>query len=255
MERLIINQDGPVLWLTVNRPEVRNALNTAVLGELAAKMVQADADPAVRVMVVTGAGGQFAAGADIDEIADKGSIEGMNDPRKEYWRAIQSVTKPVIAAVEGYCLGGGCELALSADLLVVAEDAQLGQPEIRLGLIPGAGGLHRLAVTLGKARAMRLALMGESISGHQAYEWGLASHLCATGEAQAQAEQLARTLGKGAPLAQQLAKAAVLDATESAHDAGMAQARANFERLLGSNDKKEGIAAFREKRRPNFSGD
>lgn len=238
----------------INRPDVHNALNTALLHALAEAVSGADEDPSIRVILISGAGVHFAAGADIDEIADKTEAEGATDVRKTYWRQLQSVRKPVIAAVEGYCLGGGCELALSADLCVVADDAVLGQPEIRLGLIPGAGGLQRLADRLGKARAMRLALLGERIDGSTAYDWGLVSHRADPGTAVATARSLAETLVKAAPRAVEASKAAVLDATEHRLGEGLERERRAFERLLSSRDKAEGIAAFREKRRPEFTG-
>ena len=238
----------------LNRPEAHNALNTALLQALAEAVSGADDDPSIRVILISGTGDHFAAGADINEIADKTEAEGADDVRKAYWQRLQSVRKPVIAAVEGYCLGGGCELALSADLCVVADDAVLGQPEIRLGLIPGAGGLQRLADRLGKARAMRLALLGERIDGITAFSWGLVSHRADPGEAVATAQSLAQKLVKAAPLAVEASKAAVLKASEDRLSDGLDWERRAFERLLSSQDKAEGIAAFREKRRPDFTG-
>lgn len=253
-DTLLTETRGHTRLLTLHRPEARNALNTALLEALAGACQSADQDPSIRVIVLTGAAGHFAAGADINEIADKSAVDGLTDPRRQYWQALQSLRKPVIAAVEGYCLGGGCELALSADLLVLAENANLGQPEIRLGLIPGAGGLQRLTSTIGKARTMRLALTGEQISGQQAFDWGLASHLVPSGQALDEALTLAQKLGRGAPLAQQLAKAAVLSASDDLHEAGRRHSRSHFEQLLSSADKAEGIAAFREQRKPDFGG-
>ncbi|MCH8550333.1 MAG: enoyl-CoA hydratase/isomerase family protein [Natronospirillum sp.] len=253
-ESLLTEQHGPVLVMTLHRPEARNALNTELLAALAGACQEADADEAVRVLLIQGSGEHFAAGADINEIADKTTVDGLTDPRRQYWQTLQALRKPVIAAVEGFCLGGGCELALGADLLVVAEDAKLGQPEVRLGLIPGAGGLQRLAATIGRARAMRLGLTGEQISGQQAFDWGLASHLTPPGQARAEALALAEKLGRGAPLAQQLVKAAVLSATDDLHATGRRQSRSHFEQLLSSADKAEGIAAFRDQRKPDFRG-
>jgi len=238
----------------LDRPDAHNALNTELLAALSEAVSKADEDPSIRVLLISGTGAHFAAGADINEIADKTEPDGAEDVRKVYWQQLQSVRKPVIAAVEGYCLGGGCELALSADLCVVADDAVLGQPEIRLGLIPGAGGLQRLADRLGKVRAMRLALLGERIDGATAYDWGLVSHRANPGEAVATARSLAEKLAKAAPLAVEASKAAVLDATEHRLKDGLERERRAFERLLSSQDKAEGIAAFREKRRPDFTG-
>ncbi|GGX93984.1 2,3-dehydroadipyl-CoA hydratase [Litchfieldella qijiaojingensis] len=246
--------DAGVVRLTLNRPTVRNALNTDLLGALASALDRAAQDETVRCVVVHGADSHFAAGADIDELAERSASDGPGDPRLGHWQRIQRFPKPLIAAVEGYCLGGGCELALCADLLVVANDAQLGQPEIRLGLIPGAGGLQRLAITLGKARTMHLVLTGERISGGQAYDWGLASQCCGHGEALDTALATAERLAEGPPLAQRLAKQAVLAVTETSQQAAFELGRRSFELLLSTDDKAEGIAAFRDKRPPSFSG-
>ncbi|GGX68647.1 enoyl-CoA hydratase/isomerase family protein [Saccharospirillum salsuginis] len=255
MSSMLITEAGEGLFhARLNRPEAHNALNTALLQALSEAFARADDDPSIRVILISGTGEHFAAGADINEIADKTEAEGADDVRKTYWRQLQSVRKPVIAAVEGYCLGGGCELALSADLCVAADDASFGQPEIRLGLIPGAGGLQRLADRLGKARAMRLALLGERISGATAYDWGLVSHRADRGEAVTTARSLAEKLVKAAPLAVEASKAAVLKATEDRLNDGLDWERRAFERLLSSQDKIEGITAFREKRRPTFTG-
>ncbi|MFC3282884.1 enoyl-CoA hydratase-related protein [Litchfieldella rifensis] len=246
--------DAGVVRLTLNRPAVRNALNSDLLAALADTLDQAAQDETVRCVVIHGADDHFAAGADINELAERSAGDGPGDPRLGHWQRIQRFPKPLIAAVEGYCLGGGCELALCADLLVVADDAQLGQPEIRLGLIPGAGGLQRLAITLGKARAMHLVLTGERITGREAHDWGLASQCCAHGEALDTALATAALLAKGPPLAQRLAKQAVLAATETPHQAAFELGRRSFELLLATDDKAEGIAAFRDKRSPTFRG-
>ncbi|MGN8021144.1 enoyl-CoA hydratase-related protein [Phyllobacterium sp. 22229] len=244
-------KDGYAI-LTLTRPEARNALNTSMLRQLADSLARFDRDPEIRTIILTGAEGNFASGADIGEIADKTSVDGVHDLRLHAWDAIARVRKPLIAAVEGYCLGGGFELAQRCDLIVAAGNATFGQPEIRLGLIPGAGGIQRLTALLGKSRAMRLLLTGETISGTDAFDWGIASHGTPAGESLAAAEDLAAKLARGAPLAQQFVKQAVLTALDDQN--ALALERRSFELLLSTDDKAEGIAAFRAKRQPEFRG-
>ncbi|QDL94279.1 2,3-dehydroadipyl-CoA hydratase (plasmid) [Paroceanicella profunda] len=238
--------------LTLARPERRNALNTALLAELAAALTRLDADAQVRVVVIAGADGHFAAGADIGEIATKTTAEGRVDLRKDSWAAIRGFSKPLIAAVEGYCLGGGCELALMSDIMIVAPDAQLGLPETNLGIIPGAGGAERLTALIGRARAMRMVLSGEIIPGSLAHDWGMAAFLAE--DVQGEAEDLARRLARRAPLALMAAKRAVVGASESPLAGTLAATRTAFEDLLDSADKAEGIAAFGARRHPVFTG-
>jgi len=238
--------------LTLNRPAARNALNTALLGDLAAQLARLDADPDCRGVVLTGAEGNFAAGADIGEIEHKGSVEGASDSRKLHWADIRSFSKPLIAAVDGFALGGGFELALMADCMVLGATARVGLPESSLGLIPGAGGGQRLMALVGRARATRLVLTGEIIDAATAFDWGIAGWL-AEGPALAVAEDLATRLAGRAPLALRAAKRSLVAGSETALD--LSGERAAFESLLDSADKVEGIRAFREKRRPQFRGE
>ena len=250
MESLIEDhRDGWVL-LTLSRPEVRNALNTGVLAALAARLSALANEPTCRAVVLSGAGGHFAAGADIAEIETKTAAEGAVDPRKAHWAAIRGFPKPMIAAVDGFALGGGLELALMADLMVLGDTARLGLPETNLGLIPGAGGGQRLLARLGPARAARLVLLAEIIDADTAMDWGLCSHRAP--EALPLAETLATTLAVRAPLAMQAAKAALLEGAE----AGLAlrAERQGFEALLDTADKAEGIAAFRARGSARFTG-
>lgn len=237
--------------LTLDRPEARNALNTALLGRLDEELARLAADPACRAVLLTGAGGNFAAGSDIEEIEGKGSAEAAQDPRKAHWAAIRAFPKPLVAAVDGFALGGGLELALMADLLVVGTTAKLGLPETNLGIIPGAGGTQRLTALIGRARAMRMVLLGEIIEAATAEAWGLAAWRT-EGRAGPMAEELTTRIASRAPLAIVAAKHAVITSAEGGLD--IAGERAAFEALLDSADKAEGIRAFREKRKPEWQG-
>lgn len=251
MEHLFASTNDGLTRLTLNRPQARNALNTALLSDIAATLTRIAADPDCRAVLMLGAEGNFAAGADIAEIEGKSTAEGALDPRKGHWAAIRAFPKPLVAAVDGFALGGGLELALMADLLVVGQTARLGLPETNLGLIPGAGGGQRLLARIGPARAARMVLTGEIIDAQTAYDWGLASHL-AEGDALPEAEALAAKLARRAPLALSAAKAALVAGAEAALALGAE--REGFEALLDSQDKAEGIRAFRDKRKPEFRG-
>ena len=251
MDLLITPHEGWTL-LTLNRPTARNALNTALLADLAGALSGLAGDLACRAVVITGAEGHFAAGADISEIESKGPGEAATDPRKAHWAAIRRFPKPLIAAVDGFALGGGFELALMADCMVLGATARLGLPETSLGLIPGAGGGQRLLALVGRARASRLVLTGEIIDAATAHAWGIAGWL-AEGPALPVALTLAATLAARAPLALQAAKRALIAGDEAGLD--FAGERAAFEALLGTADKTEGIRAFRAKRKPVFRGE
>lgn len=251
MSDLIIENRSGWTLITLNRPERRNALNTALLADLAETLGRLALDEACRAVLLTGAGGHFAAGADIGEIEHKTSREGQADPRKAHWAAIRAFPKPLIAAVDGFCLGGGFELALMADMIVAGATARFGLPETGLGLIPGAGGGQRLLALAGRARASRMVLLGEIIDAALAESWGLVGWRV-EGAALPEAERLADMVAKRAPLALAAAKASLVSGEE--HPGAFDRERALFEQLLDSADKAEGIAAFRGKRQPEFSG-
>ena len=250
MDLIIDHMDG---WarLTLNRPAQKNALNTSLLAALAQALGSCAADPAVRAVVLTGAEGNFAAGAEITEIETKSAADGAVDPRKAHWAAIRAFPKPLIAAVDGFALGGGFELALMADLLILGASARVGLPETNLGLIPGAGGGQRLMALAGRARAMRMVLTGEVIDASTAYTWGIASYL-ADGPALDMAGPLATRLALRAPLALMAAKAALIAGEEKA--LALTEERTSFEALLDTDDKTEGIRAFQDRRKPEFRG-
>ena len=237
--------------LTLNRPSVRNALNTDILSQLADVLDQLASDHSCRVVLICGADGNFAAGADITEIESKSSAEAAIDPRKAYWARIRKFPKPMVAAVDGFCLGGGFELALMADCLVVGNDARIGLPETNLGLIPGAGGTQRLMALAGRGHAMRMVLTGEIIDAQRAELWGIAGWR-AEGTALTDAEALCIKLASRAPLALMAAKRVIIEGEETS--LAFAAERAAFEALLDSDDKREGIAAFKAKRKAEFKG-
>jgi enoyl-CoA hydratase len=243
-----------VALVTLHRPERRNALSDALMAELADRLAALDRDAAVRAVVLTGDERAFAAGADIGEFSGLRSSEIPRTRKFAPWERIWALETPLIAAVRGLALGGGLELALACDLLVVAEDARLGQPEIRLGLIPGAGGTQRLAHALGKAMAMEMVLLGREIDGRTAYERGLANRCVSAAQVIEAALALADELAQLAPLAVRLGKAAVLQAFELPLSAGLRAERQAFALLMDSDDAHEGIAAFAERRKPAFRG-
>lgn len=251
MDLIVTPHQGWTL-LTLNRPAARNALNTALLAAISQALTGLAQEPACRAVVLTGAGGNFAAGADIGEIEHKRSTDSEDDPRKMHWSRIRAFPKPLIAAVDGFALGGGFELALMADCLVLGGTARVGLPETSLGLIPGAGGGQRLLALVGRARATRLVLTGEIIDAATAIDWGIAGWR-ADGEALPIAAELAARLAGRAPLALQAAKRVLVAGAEGGLD--LAGERAAFEALLDSADKTEGIRAFREKRKPVFRGE
>lgn len=252
MDDLIVDAQPGWVRLTLNRPTTRNALTTALLARLADVLDGLAAQPACRAVLICGADGNFAAGADIGEIEGRDRTAGAMDPRKGYWARIRTFPKPVVAAVDGFCLGGGFELALMADCLVLGETARLGLPETNLGLIPGAGGTQRLMALAGSARALRMVLTGEIIDAAKAEAWGIAGWRVA-GPALPEAEALCGLLASRAPLALAAAKRAILAGGEGA--LAFATEREGFEALLDTADKREGIAAFRAKRKPEFRGE
>jgi len=240
--------------IRLNRPKQLNALNGAVMDALCASLEELDRDDGVRVIVVTGNERAFAAGADIGEMAGATPIEMLVTNRIGQWDRIRKVTKPVIAAVNGWALGGGCELAMALDLIVAGEGARFGQPEINIGVIPGAGGTQRLTRAMGKSRAMAMILTGEPITAREAHEAGLVTIVAQDELVVEDALALAANIAKKSPLALRLAKEAVNAAFEMGLTDALAHERRLFYLLFASEDQKEGMAAFLEKRDPDFRG-
>jgi enoyl-CoA hydratase len=243
-----------VVLLRINRPEARNALNLEVRKLLARHLADIGEDTTTRAVVLTGNEKSFAAGADIKEMADVGTIEALQRGVHKLWRAIAGCPKPVIAAVNGYALGGGCELAMTCDIIVAGESARFGQPEVLIGIIPGGGGTQRLTRAVGKYKAMKYILTGDQISAREAFEMGLASEVVPDPEVEGRAIDLARQIAVLPPIAIQLAKEAVLAGMEAPLASALALEVKSLQILFSSQDQKEGMRAFIEKRKPKFQG-
>jgi enoyl-CoA hydratase len=238
----------------LNRPKQLNALNGPTMDALCAALEELDRDEAVRAIVVTGSERAFAAGADIGEMAAATPIDMLVSNRIGQWDRVRRITKPVIAAVNGWCLGGGCELAMALDLIVAGEGAKFGQPEIGIGIIPGAGGTQRLTRAIGKSKAMAMILTGEPISAREAEAAGLVARVTQDELCVEDALALAASIATKSPLALRLAKEAVNAAYEMSLTDALAHERRLFYLLFASEDQKEGMAAFLEKRTPDFTG-
>jgi len=243
------SRDGYVALLRLNRPEARNALSPELMEELAAGLERLDPDPEVRCIVIAGSEKVFAAGADIRAMSERSFADALRHPAASFWRRLAAIKTPMIAAVSGYALGGGCELALACDMIVAAEGAQFGQPEINLGIIPGGGGTQRLARVLGKH-----VLTGERFDAATALELGLVNKVVEGGGWLEEAMALAVTVAERPPIAARLAKQAVLVADETALSPGLENERRLYELAMATEDRVEGMTAFLEKREPKFEG-
>lgn len=237
-----------------NRPQQLNALNGAIMEELVSACELFDNDPAIGAIVITGDERAFAAGADIKEMADASAVDMLLTDRISKWDRLRKVKKPVIAAVSGFCLGGGCELAMACDLIVASESARFGQPEINLGVIPGAGGTQRLTRAVGKVIAMEMVLNGRLLSASEAYQFGLVNRVVPVEQCLPDALKLGNEIAARAPLAIRLGKEAVNNAFESFLADGLSDERRAFYFLFSTADQKEGMQAFIEKRKPNWKG-
>jgi len=256
-ENLLVERDAAVAIVTINRPKVLNALNSQTLDELRRVILDAKQDAGVRAVIVTGAGEKsFVAGADISELAQLSSTAAREHARRgqHVFDLVEQMGKPVIAAINGFALGGGCELAMACTLRVAAETARLGQPEINLGLIPGYAGTQRLARIVGKGRALELLLSGDQITAQEAYRLGLVNRVVPAADLIAEAKKIAATLAGKAPIAVRY----ILDAVNQGLDMPFAQAQVHeatlFGLTAGTDDMREGTSAFLEKRKPEFKG-
>ena len=248
MSVVVAERHGGVAVARMNRPEARNALSAEVMEEMAMLLEGWELDPEIRCIVIAGGDEYFAAGADIKAMADRSFQEVLEAPTKAFWNRLSALRTPMIAAVSGYALGGGCELALACDMIIASPSAEFGQPEILLGLIPGGGGTQRLTHTIGKQRAMELVLTGRRIKADEAYAMGLVNAI--DKDWLGKAIEIAQVISRRPPIAIKLAKEAVL----TAEAADLTHERRLFEISMATEDRVEGMRAFIEKRKPDFKG-
>jgi enoyl-CoA hydratase len=253
-EHILVEIEPPIATITLNRPKVLNALTPDLIREVNTALRELDSDDKVGAVVLTGGPRVFAAGADIGDMAEQSAVDQLRRDQTGRWVGITGFTKPLIAAVNGYALGGGCELTLMCDMVIAGDSARFGQPEINLGVIPGAGGTQRWPRTAGKYAAMEAVLSGAPVTARRAYELGLVNKVVPAEMTISVAKRTARELAGKAPLALRMAKEAVLKAFESPLSEGLAAERKSFYFLFTTEDQKEGMRAFLEKRRPSFKG-
>jgi enoyl-CoA hydratase len=249
-----VERDGAIAVVLLNRPEQLNALSDELMDELVSALEELDRDGAVRAIVLGGSERAFAAGADIGELAEVSAIELYYQRRIDRWDAIRGLWTPLVAAVSGYCLGGGCELAMACDLIVASESAEFGQPETGLGIIPGAGGTQLLTRAVGKALAMDVILSGRRLSAREALAAGLVARVVAKEAWLDEAKRVARAIAEKGPVATRLAKESVDRAFESTLATGLEAERRALYLAFASQDAGEGLTAFTEKRKPEFKG-
>lgn len=253
-ETVLLERQNRVGVARLNRPNALNALNGELLNALMDALESFDTDDEIGAMVITGSDKAFAAGADIREMVDASVVEMVKSDFVAQFDRIRGIKKPVIAAVSGWALGGGCELALSCDMIVASETAKFGQPEIDIGVIPGAGGTQRLARAVGKAITMEMVLNNRTLSAEEALNYGLVNRVAPEGDYLDEALKLASKLAKRAPMALRLGKEAVNQAFETSLSEGLKVERRAFQILFATQDQEEGMTAFLEKRQPDWTG-
>lgn len=253
-EFILRTTDDHVGVATLNRPEVLNALSVELMDSLIDVLEGFDNDPSIHVIVLTGSEKVFAAGADIGEMVEAGVVDMTERNNLGRWLRIKAICKPMIAAVSGFALGGGCELAMHCDMIIASETAKFGQPEINLGVMPGAGGTQRLTRAIGKFKAMEIILSGRFLSAQEAYDAGLVTRVVSKEQFLNEAMRLAHLIAGKAPFALKLAKEAVLKADEMSLGDGLEYERRLFYSLFATEDQTEGMRAFLEKRKPSFKG-
>jgi len=252
-QNILVRTEGPVGTVTLNRPQALNALNTALMDELTAAIDAFEAEPAIRCIILTGSEKAFAAGADITEMKEKTFAEVYKeDFITRNWERVSRARKPVIAAVAGFALGGGCELAMMCDFIIAADNAKFGQPEINLGIGPGAGGTQRLTRAIGKAKAMEMCLTGRMMEAAEAERSGLVARVVPLPELMAEAMKAAQKIASASRTAVLMIKESIARADETSLSEGLRFERRLFHALFATEDQKEGMAAFAEKRKPSF---
>jgi enoyl-CoA hydratase len=251
---ILVEPEGRVGIVRLNRPKVLNALSTALMKELAEALEELDRDEHIGCIVLTGQAKAFAAGADIGEMVDASPFHFVGNAYFADWQRIRRVEKPIIAAVGGYALGGGNELAMCCDMIIAAESARFGQPEILLGVIPGAGGTQRLIRAVGKGKAMEMILTGDPITAEEALNWGLVNRVVPLEQLEEEALKLAQKIAEKPPLAVKMAKQAILKAQEIPLEQGLLFEQLAFGMLFSTEDQREGMNAFIEKRKAQFKG-
>lgn len=253
-QNILVTKEGAIGIIQLNRPKLLNALNFELMAELVNALEELDREAAVKVMILTGGERAFAAGADLAEMSQATPVDLVIGRRFELWDRIRKISKPIIAAVSGYCLGGGNELAMNCDLIVASETATFGQPEVNVGIIPGAGGTQRLPRVVGKYKAMEMILTGKSISADEAYRVGLVNHVVPPESLMEEAKKIATDIASKPPISIRSAKETILRAQDTTLEVGLEFERKAFYMLFATEDGKEGMKAFLEKRKPNFKG-
>jgi enoyl-CoA hydratase len=253
-EFVTVTRENGYALIQLNRPEVLNAISAELMAALVARLEESDADDQVRCIIITGNERSFAAGADIKEMAEATAAEMLLRDQFARWERIRRISKPLIAAVGGFALGGGCELAMACDMIIASESARFGQPEISIGVIPGAGGTQRLTRAVGKAKAMEMVLTGRMITADEALRWGLVNKVVPAESLLTEARIWAAEIASLPPLAVRLAKESVLRSFDTTLEGGLEFERKNFYLLFASEDQKEGMKSFLEKRRPQWKG-
>ncbi len=254
LKNLLLHRDGFVATVQLNRPTVLNALNLETMDELVATFEMLDKDDSVRSIILTGNEKAFAAGADIKEMANATAVDMLARDQFSKWDRIRKVKKPIIAAVSGFALGGGCELMMHCDIIIASETARIGQPEINIGVMPGAGGTQRLTRTVGKALAMELVLTGRFLTADEAQKAGLINKVVPVEFYLEEAMRMAQEIANRPPIAVRMAKEAILKSFDTTIEMGLEFERKNFYMLFSTDDMREGMAAFIEKRKPEWTG-
>ena len=253
-ENVLVTREGEIGIVQLNRPKVLNALSFEVMSELVNGLEELDRDGMIRAIILTGSERAFAAGADLAEMSKATPVDLVLGRRFELWDRIRKISKPIIAAVNGYCLGGGNELAMNCDIIIASETATFGQPEVNVGIMPGAGGTQRLPRLIGKHKAMEMILTGKSISAEEAHTVGLVNHVVPQESLMYEAKKIANEIASKPPISVRAAKEAILRSQDTTLEVGLEFERKTFYVLFATDDSREGMKAFLEKRKPTYKG-